>query len=327
MNEYDHIPSPPPPPPAGWVPYRGAPGLVPPAPSVSPVAPYAATPVASRRHRHRGWVAVTSVVALGASIVGVAAIVRHGDSAERSPLAAAVAGTEAQKTARVDVTVNAPGLPSPLVTTAEVDLSAGVTHLTMDLSALAGLDESAAKFGAGPVEVLTKGSVAYVKMGGLADLLGGNAKWIKFDATAMAASGAGSAAGSFGGGTTDPAALLDLLKQQADSVTEVGHESVRGVDTTHYTAVIDVARIASEHASGATDPSAAAAVEKLAGTKATVDVWVDADNVVRKLTVHAPSTEGDATITLEFYDFGKPVNATIPADADTIDLTTLIGHR
>ena len=36
---------------------------------------------------------------------------------------------------------------------------------------------------------------------------------------------------------------------------------------------------------------------------------------------------GAATITVEFYDFGKPVDATIPADADTIDLAALTGTR
>jgi hypothetical protein len=270
-------------------------------------------------------VAVTSVVALGASIFGVAALTQHHDAASGSPLAAAVEGTQAQKTARVDVTVEAPGMPAPFATTAEVDFEAGVSHLTMDLSALAGLGDAPPGLGTGPVEVLTKGSVVYFKMAGF-ELFGGGAKWLKLDASAMPGSEAGSSAPPVAT-TPDASALLDLLKQQADSFTEVGHESVRGVDTTHYTAVIDVAAFARDHASALADPSLATGIPELDGTTATFDVWIDGDDLVRKLVVHTDSSEGAATITVEFYDFGKPVDATIPADADTIDITALIGTR
>ena len=213
MNEYAHIPPPPPPP----VSVGHAP--------VHPPAHYAAASSAPRRRASRGWVAAISTVALGASVLGVVAVTKHGDSRAGSPVAAAVEGTQAQKTARIDITVEAPGLASPLVTTAEVDLETGVSHLTVDLAALAGLGESKIDLGAGPVDVLTKGSVAYVKMNGLADLLGGKAKWIKIDASKMP----GTASGAVGApsGTSDAAALLDLLKKQADAFTEVGREPVR----------------------------------------------------------------------------------------------------
>jgi hypothetical protein len=121
--------------------------------------------------------------------------------------------------------------------------------------------------------------------------------------------------------------LLDLLKDQADSFTEVGQESVRGVDTTHYTAVLDVERLAQQHASGLDAPSVTSGIEKLAGTTATFDVWIDGDNLVRKLVVHGGSAQGTATVTVEFHDFGQPVDVSVPADADTVDITALVGHR
>jgi hypothetical protein len=211
------------------------------------------------------------------------------------------------------------------VTTAEVDLEAGVSHLTVDLAALAGLGESKIDLGAGPVDVLTKGSVAYVKMNGLADLLGGKAKWIKIDASKMPGTASGAAGAP--SGTPDAAALLDLLKQQADTFTEVGQEQVRGVDATRYTAVVDLARLAADHASELDDPAFGAQLGQLDATTVTVDLWVDGGGLVRKVVLQAPSVEGTATVTLELYDFGKPVDVAIPADADTIDLTALLGNR
>ncbi len=247
-------------------------------------------------------------------------------------MAAAIEGTQAQETARVDITVEAPGLSSPFVTSAAVDFKAGTSRITLDLSALAGLGESSPDLtgavGSGPVEVLTKGTVAYVKMSGLGELLGGNAKWIKIDASKMAPSGS-PATGALGD-TPDTAALLDLLEQQADSFTEVGPDSVRGVDTTRYSALIDLARIAREHAAQLDDPSLGDAREKLDQLEAstvTVDVWIDADDLVRKVVVSAPSAEGTATVTVELYDFGTPVDVAIPDDADTIDISAIIGNR
>ena len=120
MNEYAHIPPPPPPP----VSVGHAP--------VHPPAPYVATSSAPRRRASRGWVAAISTVALGASVLGVVAVTTHDDSRAGSPVAAAVEGTQAQKTARMDITVEAPGLASPLVTTAEVDLDEPAQFVSAD---------------------------------------------------------------------------------------------------------------------------------------------------------------------------------------------------
>lgn len=317
MNEFAHIPPPPPPPlSAGHA-------------ATHPAAPYAAGASAPRRRARRGWVVVISTVTLGASVLGVVAVTKHDDTHAGSPVAAAVEGTQAQKTARVEITVEAPGLASPLVTTAEVDFEAGVSHLSFDLSALAGLGESTTGVGTGPIDVLTKGSVAYVKMNGLADLVGGKAKWIKIDVSKMPgpASGAAGAAGA-PSGTPDAAALLDLLKKQADTFTTVGQEPVRGVGTTRYTAVVDLARLARDHAAELGDPPLGARLGQLDATTVTVDVWIDGDDLVRKVVLRVPSAEGAATtVTLELYDFGKPVEVAVPADADIIDLTALLATR
>lgn len=320
VNEYAHIPAPPPPPP-------------PPPPAFAAAAtPYVAPAPASRHRLRRSSVAIAGVMALGATVFGVAAVAQRDDSAARSPMAAAIEGTQAQETARVDITVDAPGLSSPIVTSAAVDFKAGASRITLDLSALAGLGESSSELGSavgsGPVEVLTKGTVAYVKMGGLGELLGGKAKWIKIDASKMASAGT-PATGALGD-TPDTAALLELLEQQADSFTEVGPESVRGVDTTRYSAVIDLARVVRENAAQLDDPSLGDARDKLDQLEAstvTVDVWVDADDVVRKVVISTPTAEGTATITVELYDFGAPVDVAIPDEADTIDITAIIGNR
>lgn len=96
----------------------------------------------------------------------------------------------------------------------------------------------------------------------------------------------------------DPAALLDRLREEARSFTEVGREEVRGDATTRYRARID--RAAFEEGLGLWSDGTEDEV--------TIDVWVDDDDRLRRLEAGG--------LTLELWDFGVPVEVEVPTDID-----------
>jgi hypothetical protein len=122
--------------------------------------------------------------------------------------------------------------------------------------------------------------------------------------------------------------VLQALRGAAD-VREVGHDVVRGVDTTHYATNVDLQKaIASAPANDRNDVRRALGM--LGSTTIPVDVWVDAQGRARRMTVHADTsafgTSGSAfTMTVELYDFGAAVDVQPPPADDTIDLTGLYG--
>ena len=98
----------------------------------------------------------------------------------------------------------------------------------------------------------------------------------------------------------------------------VGTETIDGVETTHYTATLDPAKIPN-----------GARLQKLAGaTYQPVDVWIDGDDHVRRLHM-AYSTSGamaagaasSSDLTMTFSDYGKDVQVSVPSDAETFDAT------
>jgi hypothetical protein len=151
------------------------------------------------------------------------------------------------------------------------------------------------------------------------------------DGTVWTNSGSGwttSSAGSAdltGGLTTDPTSFLAYLRGVANDVREVGHDTVRGVDTTEYAATIDLRR-AIEHAdaSGATRAQVQFALSLLGNVDMPVNVWIDAQDRVRKFELEmdmsgalkhlgAPSDlHPRMSIIVEFHDFGLPVHVESP---------------
>jgi hypothetical protein len=114
-----------------------------------------------------------------------------------------------------------------------------------------------------------------------------------------------------------PGQTLEQLKASGD-VRKVGTETIDGVETTHYTATLDPAKIPN-----------GAKLQKLTGASyQPIDVWIDSDDHVRRLHM-AYSMSGSATagvemsneMTMTFSDYGKNVDVSVPTDAETFDAT------
>ena len=134
-------------------------------------------------------------------------------------------------------------------------------------------------------------------------------------------------------GGNDPSEMLSTLAGESDSITTVGHATVRGVDTTHYRAVIDLSKVAASAppALRAAARRSEARLEALLGKHLMpVDVWIGADGRVRRVayrtSVSIPGQAGALTtsVRLEMFGFGVLAPAAAPPAARTTDLTAAV---
>jgi hypothetical protein len=134
-------------------------------------------------------------------------------------------------------------------------------------------------------------------------------------------------------GASNPSQELDLLRS-AGQVTAVGSETVRGVATTHYHAVIDLNRYPSVVAPSlrAAAARAAALLERVTGQSTlAADVWVDRSGLVRRLALDLSvcSSVGtvDATLSMDIYDFGRQPTVTVPPASEVTDITGTLASQ
>jgi hypothetical protein len=167
---------------------------------------------------------------------------------------------------------------------------------------------------------------AYIRISGDSGLPAGK-PWVALDAGNSSGLDT-SLFGPFGG--TDPADLLASLTAVSSSVTSLGPATIRGVKVTGFRVDIDaakaVARVPSWERAGLR-----AFISSLGPGPIPVDVWVDGQNLVRrvKLSLHLPAGEGASASTkmvqvTDFYDFGVPVRVSPPPASQVASISQLI---
>jgi hypothetical protein len=110
---------------------------------------------------------------------------------------------------------------------------------------------------------------------------------------------------------SNPATLLDFLRTASTEVRRVGSESIDNVPTTRYEGSIDLGKIV-ELSPVAERTDLRAALDTLrdaTGTTMRYRAWVDADGVTRRLQL---VWAGTSALTIDFYDFGVPVDVSVP---------------
>ena len=116
-----------------------------------------------------------------------------------------------------------------------------------------------------------------------------------------------------GAGEGDPNQLLASLERVSNNVTTVGTDQVRGVTSTHYHALVDFekaidkAKVPAGLRKSLNDAFAKASPN---ARSVPVDVWVDGNGLVRRVTVRI----GANAVTVDYFDFGVPVNLEAPPD-------------
>ncbi|HTU76611.1 MAG TPA: hypothetical protein VMG38_24085 [Trebonia sp.] len=149
--------------------------------------------------------------------------------------------------------------------------------------------------------------------------------------------------GPLPGGNLDPADLLASLTAISGSVTKQGTSTIRGVPVTKYRVNVDLAKAEAQVPSWERASFSQFAQGLGTGT-IPVEVWVDGQNLVRQMreVQHLPGGAGapagagqpgavgqpagtDVTQTIDFYDFGDPVQVSAPPAAEVASLPQAIG--
>ena len=187
-----------------------------------------------------------------------------------------------------------------------------------------------------PLTEIVDGAVLYLHFPLIAATAGQGKEWMKLDLTKAANGALGDVVGSGGAFGSDPSAFVQFL-EGAGKVTQVGTEDVRGVHTTHfsgsYTMNDALSSLSADRRQRVEDALSALGIPDAArSTEVPFDAWISDDGLVRrmqttldfsKLAPNQKTPLGTMTTTIDLFDFGAPVNITIPTDDEVFDATAL----
>lgn len=188
--------------------------------------------------------------------------------------------------------------------------------------------------GLGEMKQVMDGYVMYMRMPALESELPDGRSWIRMDLR-EATKELGLDIAQFGGaGGSDATRTLDYLRATGD-VEKDGEEEVRGVETTHYRAVVDLRKypqLVPESERAEAERGIDALVEMTGEEKIPTDVWIDDDNLVRRMRQQmdmrmpgAGTVEMD--MSFELFDFGRRVNVEPPPADQVKDVTDLVRRQ
>jgi hypothetical protein len=261
-----------------------------------------------------------------------------GDSVSAAPVAEAAPTTTEAGSSRIEFTmaVEAEGKKFTMSGDGVFDYTRPRGRMTLDLGNLAELSRGVLVDRS--MEVVYDGLVYYMRFpGGLLELGGLGEKWLKLDLKELEAMSAMDL-GALQQANTNPAQLMQFLRGASDDIEEVGQDEVRGVETTHYRATVDLEEAIEQGAeigefSEEMREQLKAEIERMkaqTGLEALpVEVWIDEDNLLRRMRMDfSLAAEGERVrmeMTTEFFDFGVDVDAAPPSADQTVDITKLAG--
>lgn len=152
-------------------------------------------------------------------------------------------------------------------------------------------------------------------------------EWVKFDFAELDRLAGGTGDVGFSAGQQDPTATLEQLRE-ADDVTEVGSESVRGTQTMHYRAIVDLQEGA---ASGGLEAiQMKKMIDELHLETIPMDVWIDAEGRVWRISQEIDFSKSElakeeggplkAIVSVEYFDFGSRVDIEVPSEGDAVNV-------
>jgi hypothetical protein len=120
----------------------------------------------------------------------------------------------------------------------------------------------------------------------------------------------------FPGSPTKPTDVLTRVLLASDENEEVGTEEVRGAETTHFRARVDLMKLV-EQLPAAERPEGD--VAQLWGSRfVPVEIWIDDESRLRRITIEQRENEEDGnpamTITVELFDYGVEVDVQPPTE-------------
>jgi hypothetical protein len=209
---------------------------------------------------------------------------------------------------------------------------------TFDLGALAAVPSVTASAADLRGHAIVRGTTYYVTLPAMRKQLrkvGVRATWLADDQTKPVNAAGQRLRELLGGGRADPGSVLDYLDAARGKVIRLGRERVAGT-TTHYRGEAHMARF------GDTAPADVRALLKanarrlvrLGGSKTVpLDVWIDANGLVRRTTIHYRFTRLPSgrrvrvtmNVVCDLSGFGRRVRATPPPSDQVVAVHKLAG--
>jgi hypothetical protein len=286
--------------------------------------------------------AILAATALGGSALVVAGCGSSSSSNSGGNDAVALAATRSTSVAGYRMTMNmdisSPALPQAITATGngtfDIKDKAGSFSLAMDLGSSPQVQQV---LGGSTLRIdeILKWPVIYMKLpAAIASQLGGSSKpWIKIDITkAAAAAGVpGLSSLTSNPASSDPSQMLQYLRAVSGDISNEGKAQVGGLDTTHYTASIDLNKVpnALPAASRAAGRQSVQALTKMLGKSTLpVEVWIDGQHLVRRMKMSFDSsTQGQSVkigMTLDIPEYGPQPPPTLPPADQVNDASSLI---
>ncbi len=285
---------------------------------------------------------LAALASVGSVLVasGCASSSSSSNTSDRVTLAALRSTSVSGYRMTMNMRINSPGLPAGLTTTGngtfDVRDKAGALSLTMDLGKNPQVTQALGGSTLRIQEIL-KWPVIYMKLpAALARNLPGAAgkPWLKIDvakaATAAGVPGLASLANN--PAASDPSQMLQYLRAVSGDISQLGKEQVGGIATTHYSATIELGKVPSalpEASRAAVRQSVGTLAKMLGKTTLPVEVWIDNQNLVRRMRMsYGLSSSGNrATIemTLEIPEYGPQPAPPLPPASQVTDVGSLAG--
>jgi hypothetical protein len=277
----------------------------------------------SRRRVGRAPLLAGLGVAVLAAVAVAIAAAGGGGGGGTSPQSAAL-------TQAAYVTGRAPGMRFAMMVTASV----GEHHFGFESQG--SIDEQRAEgvlsmsIAGQQVKEIIKNPYVYVQLPSSATALTGGKPWARANVASYSQSMGMPNPFDDNGTPTQTLQMLDA----SGEVSKLGGESVDGVATTHYHAVVSFSRYAAQ-APGAQRAAIVAEgklISRLTGSSSLpLDVWVDAQDRVRRLNISmnvcTPAGTLTETIDMRLYDFAPQPVVTVPPESEVSDVSSSLDSR
>lgn len=179
-----------------------------------------------------------------------------------------------------------------------------------------------------PLELITVGETAFMKWGFFNAFLGTDG-WVE-----LPADEAGSVTSQFGMGAEamSPTQILEQLRDANATIEELGTETVRGVETTRYRAVLNLKELAET-----LPPDEQAELESQFGAagidELPMEIWLGTDGLVYRYVMEVDASAADTGVPglesmrmeFEMYDYGETIVVEPPDPSEVTSIDQLGG--
>jgi hypothetical protein len=170
---------------------------------------------------------------------------------------------------------------------------------------------------------IVDGLVVYIDVPLLSGSLPSAKPWIKLDLGKIGRQAGVNLGSIIDSSNNDPSQALSYLTGASSNVQNLGTDTIRGVQTTHYRAAVDLEKVVAHAPAGdrkALRKTVATLRRQLGSTTFPVDVWIDSAGRARRISekMSMPALAANMSMTEDLYDFGVKVNVTPPPADQTI---------